>query len=121
MHTACSINKVPIRLTKERWFHIAENHNDLAGLYDEVLSTIENPDFILKGYGDALIGVREVKERQYLNVVYKEIAGKDGFVITAYRTSKIKKEALNGVERGVVAKNHRWNNCRRYRRCRGIG
>jgi len=83
MHIAYSINKVPIRLTEERWFHIVENHNDLAGFYDEVLSTIENPDFILRGYRDAIIGVRKLEGKHCLNVVYREVFGGDGFVITA--------------------------------------
>jgi len=89
MHIAYSINKVPIRITEERWFHIVENHNDLAGLYDEILSTIENPDFIVRGYRDATIGVRQLREKHYLNVVYKEITAENGFIITAYRTSRI--------------------------------
>jgi len=94
MHIAYSVNKVPIRLTEERWFHIVENHNDLAGFYDEVLFTIENPDFILSSYGDAIIGVRQVKEKHYLNVIYKEISVQDGFIITAYRSSRINEEAI---------------------------
>jgi len=94
VHIAYSINEVPIRLTEERWFHIVENHNDLAGLYDEVLSTIENPDLILKGYSDALVGVRQMKEGYYLSVVYKEVTANDGFIITAYRTSKIEKDGV---------------------------
>jgi hypothetical protein len=35
----------------ERWHHIVENHDDLAGYYDDVLITVEDPDFILRGYG----------------------------------------------------------------------
>ena len=46
MDVAFSRNGVPIRLTDERWFHIVENHDDLAGYYDEVLQTIEDPDLI---------------------------------------------------------------------------
>ena len=94
MHIAYSLNKVAIRLTEERWFHIVENRNDLACLYDEVLSTVENPDLILRGYRDALIGIREMKEGYYLSVVYKEISANDGFIITAYRTSKIGEEEI---------------------------
>ena len=30
---------------------IVENHDDLAGYYDEVLLAVEDPDFILRGYG----------------------------------------------------------------------
>ena len=46
---AYSINDVPIRLTYERWFHITENHDDLASYYFEVLEAIENPEFIIRG------------------------------------------------------------------------
>jgi len=36
VNIAKSKNNVPIRLTEERWFHIVENHDELAGYYDEV-------------------------------------------------------------------------------------
>ncbi len=35
-----SVNHVKIRLTSERWSHIVENHNDMAGYYYDVLETI---------------------------------------------------------------------------------
>jgi hypothetical protein len=47
---AYPVNDVPIRLTAERWYHIVENHDDLAGHYDNVLSVVENPDVVLRGY-----------------------------------------------------------------------
>ena len=91
-----SKNGVPIRLTAERWLHIIENHDDLAGYYDEVLNTIEEPDYIIKGYKDAIMALKEVKKDKFLAVIYKEITKKDGFVITSYFTGKIKleKEAI---------------------------
>ena len=58
MDLVISKGEVSIRLTEERWFHIVENHDDLAGYYDQVLDTVENPDFILTGYSGALIAVR---------------------------------------------------------------
>ena len=87
---AYSKNNVPIRLTEERWFHIVENHDDMAGYYDWVLDGIENPDYIIKGYRNALIALKKVKKGKFLAVVYKEIGVKDGFVLTAYFTRKIK-------------------------------
>jgi len=92
MEIAKSKNGVPIRLTEERWVHIVENHDDLAGYYDEVLICVEDPDFIIKGYGDALIALRKKDERKFLAVVYKELSESDGFIITAFFTSKIKLE-----------------------------
>jgi len=56
--TAVSKNGVPIRLTEERWFHIVENHDELAGLSDEVLLTVEDPDYIVRGWIDELLAVK---------------------------------------------------------------
>ncbi|MHB1646537.1 MAG: hypothetical protein ACYCSW_08530 [bacterium] len=57
------------------------------------MDTIENPDFIIKGYKDALIALKQQSSnKKYLAVVYKEIGENDGFVITAYFTSKFKLE-----------------------------
>jgi hypothetical protein len=94
MDVAFSRNGVPIRLTDERWFHIVENHDDLAGYYDEVLETIEDPDLILRGRGGALIAVKVLSRRKYLAVIYKELNRKDGFVITAYFTSQISRRLI---------------------------
>lgn len=55
MDLALSVEGVPIRLTTERWFHIVENHDDMAGYYDDVLEVIENPDLVLGGYGGSRI------------------------------------------------------------------
>ena len=86
-----SINKVPIRLTDERWRHIVENHDDMAGYYDDVLKTVEDADYIIKGYGDANIALQKVKKEKFLAVIFKEFKY-DGFIITAYFTKKIKLE-----------------------------
>ncbi len=89
MDIAYSIARVPIRLTHERWFHIVENHDDMAGYYDDVLAVIEDPEFVLRGYGGALTAARGYGRNRYLMVIYKELAADDGFVITAYFTSKL--------------------------------
>lgn len=57
MDTAEAISGVPIRLTAERWFHIVENHDDLAGYYDDVLDTIESPETILPGHRGSFIAI----------------------------------------------------------------
>ncbi len=88
---AKSINDIPIRLTDERWRHITDNHDDVAGYYDDVLKTIEEPDYIIKGYRDALVALKQI-EGKFLAVIYKEVSSDDGFIITAYFTSRIKLE-----------------------------
>lgn len=86
-----SKNNVLIRLTEERWRHIVENHDDLAGYYDEVLGSIEEPNYIIQGYGEAIVALKEFERGKFLAVVYKEFKT-DGFIITAYFSSKIKLE-----------------------------
>ncbi|MCL6494354.1 MAG: hypothetical protein K6T54_06175 [Ignavibacterium sp.] len=88
MEIVISINKVPIRLTSERWIHIIENHDDLAGYRDDVLSAVEEPDYLIAGYNEAKIALKKM-ERKFLAVIYKEINFNDGFIITAFFTSKI--------------------------------
>ena len=84
MDRAISINGIPIRLTHERWYHIIENHDDLASYFFDVLETIENPEFVVRGTQGALKAVRNMGKNKWLTVVYREVTKKDGFVITAY-------------------------------------
>ena len=85
---AISVDGVPIRLTQERWFHIVENHNDLAGYADDVLDAVEQPEVIVRGYNKSLIAVRGYGHQRYLQVVYRQLSGNDGFIVTAYFSSK---------------------------------
>ena len=89
LDTARSKNGVLIRLTDERWAHITEEHSELAGLRLEVIETIENPSRILMGGKDELLAVRKLSGGKHLVVVYRELQS-DGFVITAFLTSKTK-------------------------------
>ena len=94
MDIAYSIANVPIRLTHERWFHIVENHDELSGYYDDVLAVIEDPELVLSGYRGSLIAARGYGRNRYLMVVYKELSRGDGFVITAYFTSKLERKRV---------------------------
>lgn len=89
MDRVVSRNGVPIRLTEERWFHIVENHDDLAGHYEDVLGTVEDPEVILQGDAGAFVAARRVAGRRHLAVVYKELTADDGFVVTAYFTRRL--------------------------------
>jgi len=94
MDRAVSRGGVPIRLTEERWFHIVENHDDLAGYYDEVLDTVENPDMIIQGDEGALVAAKRMAPRRHLAVVYKELTADDGFVVTAYFTRRLARRTV---------------------------
>ena len=85
---AYSVNGVPIRLTYERWFHITENHDDLASYYFEVLEAVEKPEFITRGNKGSLKATKNMGRNKWLVVVYREISKEDGFVITAYFLDK---------------------------------
>lgn len=89
IETVLSQNKVPIRLTDERWTHITEEHCELAGMRFEVLETIENPSRILAGGEEELLAVQEIEKGKFLVAVYRELTN-DGFIITAFLTRRIK-------------------------------
>ena len=59
-------NSVPIRLTEEKWFHITEEHSEMAGYYFEVLETVEEPEAIYKGKAREGIVVREIDKGNML-------------------------------------------------------
>lgn len=89
MDIATSVNGVPIRLTDERWSHIVNARDDIAGYYDDCLRVVEEPDLILAGYRGSLKAVKGFGRNRYLVVVYRELSQEDGFIITAYFVSRI--------------------------------
>ena len=90
MDIVISKNRVPIRLTDERWVHITEEHSEMAGYYFEILETIENPEVIYKGMEGEFIAVKEIEKSKYIVVIYKETSKEDGFVITSFLTKRKK-------------------------------
>lgn len=88
MGIVISKNNVPIRLPDERWFHITEEHSEMAGYYFEVLEAIEEPEAIYEGKTEELLAVRSIEEGKYIVVIYRELSKEDGFVITAFLTKQ---------------------------------
>ncbi len=88
MDAVSSVNGVPIRLTYERWMHIVEARDELAGRADEVLAVVESPDWATRGYRGSLVAWKGYSRTGYLAVIYKEISEVDGFIITAFFTKK---------------------------------
>ena len=90
-----SVNNVPIRLTDERWEHILDSHPEIShGDLDTILDAIENPEYILPGYGGTLVAVVVLGKSSYLHVVYKEVSKDDGFIITAGIRPKLNKKKI---------------------------
>jgi len=96
VEVAYSKNGVPIRLSSERWLHIVENHDDLAGYQERILETVSDPDAIARGKSGELLALKKMGDRT-LVVVYKELARDDGFVVTAFFTSQPERIQRRGV------------------------
>lgn len=88
MLSAISRAGVPIRLTDERWAHIAEEHCELAGMREEVIAAVSEADRVLAGSLGELLALRTMEDGKALVVVYRETAADDGFVITAFLTRR---------------------------------
>ncbi len=87
--TAVSRHGVLIRLTDERWAHIVEEHAELAGMREELLETISEAQRVLAGRHGELLAVRALESDRTLVVVYRETSTADGFVITAFMTTRL--------------------------------
>ena len=87
-----SRNGVNIRLTDERWGHIGRRHPEMGIQRERVIETVSQPDLIQEGDEGALMAVRRYPEtpltEKFWVVAYREDSPEDGFVITAYFTSR---------------------------------
>lgn len=99
--TLISKRGVPVRLTHERWSHIVESHDYLAGHLDLVVETVGDPDCVVTGVKGELLAVKRYDQTaigvKHIVVAYKE-QEHDGFVITAFMTSKIDKLLKRGIQ-----------------------
>jgi hypothetical protein len=86
-----SKNKVVIRLTEERWTHILTGHPEMKELKDAVLETVRKPERIFAGEKNEYLAMKDFDGRKKLVVIYSEVNPADGFIITAYITSRIQK------------------------------
>jgi hypothetical protein len=95
MITVYSTNRIPIRLTNDRWEHIVRRHPEMQNQVEKIKETILNPYSILEGDYGELLAVRYYNKtpltEKYLIVVYKEISDNDGFVLTTYFTRELSK------------------------------
>ena len=88
-----SRNGVPLRLTKERWGHIALRHPEMRTQKVRVIETVTEPDRVLEGDEGCLMATRLYSRtpltRKYLVVVYREVQEGDGFIVTAYLARRL--------------------------------
>ncbi|MFB6357151.1 MAG: hypothetical protein ABEJ65_11630 [bacterium] len=83
-----SIHDVPIRLTEERWQHITTSHPEMAEYYHDILKTVDSPKQVFKGENGTIVALRKIESNHHIVVIYKEVSSDDGFIITAFITSK---------------------------------
>ncbi len=88
-----SKNNVNVRLTEERWFHIAEYHRELMNFQLEILLTIAEPDRVYRSPTGMEPNFAAIKVfdrladfglAKNLTVHYKEQPGSSGFILTAF-------------------------------------
>ncbi len=83
---------VPIRLTPERFGHIAARHPEMADQQDRILETVNQPDYLQEGDSGTLIAVKSYPKtprfQKSCAVVYRELSNSGGFVVTAYFTGR---------------------------------
>ena len=96
---AFSVRGVPIRLTKERMAPIVKGHPELMNKENEILQIINAPEIVFQGDSGSLLAIKKfhktpVTENKYLVVAYKESSESDGFVLTAYYSSDLKRRLI---------------------------
>lgn len=96
--SARSINGKEIRLTFRQWAHIIESHDYMAGNLERIMETVGAPDCAVNGIRGEVITLRHYEKtnisEKHCVVVYKE---DDGFVITAFFTSRPETITKRGV------------------------
>src|SRR5690242_20627802 len=90
LQTVVSVNGNTIRVTTHQWSHIIEAHDYMAGNLDKIIETIAEPSRIMSGTQGESLAMRDYEStnitRKTAVVVYRDEP--DGFVITAYFTSR---------------------------------
>ena len=87
----CALGKI-IRTTKEYWQYISKvKHADLENKIEEVLKTLSKPNEIRQGHENEIYIYYRKYQTQWICVVTRVLNG-DGFIITAYLTSKNKRK-----------------------------
>lgn len=67
----------------------------MADYREELLLAVSDPEAVFEGRKGEFIAIRRIDLRKHIVVVYREIDPDDGFIITAWRTSKVAKMRRN--------------------------
>jgi hypothetical protein len=98
LQTVESVHGHTIRVTARQWGHITEAHDYMAGNLDKVLETLAEPSQVIEGKRGEYLALREYVRtsisRKTVVVIYRDEP--EGFVITAFFTSKPEKVLRKG-------------------------
>jgi hypothetical protein len=90
---ALSRDGATIRISKERWAHVASQHPEMADQQEQVVATVSDPDRLQAGDTGEILAIRWYERTpltsKFLVVAYRETDSRDGFVLTAYLTSRL--------------------------------
>lgn len=99
--TVNSKRGIPVRLTHERWSHIVESHDYMAGHLDLAVETLADPDYVVVGVKGEWLALKRYDRtavgQKHVVVAYREYE-RDGFVVTAFMTSKTDKLLKRGLQ-----------------------
>jgi len=99
--TVNSKRGVPVGLTHERWSHIVESHDYMAGYLDLVVETVANPDYVVVGVKNEWLALKRYDHTaigpKHVVIVYREHE-QDGFIVTAFMTSKADRLIKKGIQ-----------------------
>ncbi len=98
LQSTTSVNGHTIRVTYKQWAHVTENHDYMSGNLDKVLESIAEPGRIVRGETGESLALRDYAStnitRKTCVVIYRDEP--DGFLITAFLTSKPQKVEQKG-------------------------
>lgn len=98
LRTVTSVYGHSIRITARQWSHVIEAHDYMAGNLDKVVETLSEPTRIISAESGEALALRAYEStnitRKTAVVIYRD--EEDGFLITAYFTSKPEKTERKG-------------------------
>jgi hypothetical protein len=90
LHRVVSVFGHTIRITARQWSHVVESHDYMSGNLDKVLETLAEPTHIILGENGESLALRHYPKTNITSktavVIYRDV--EDGFLITAFLTSK---------------------------------
>jgi len=90
-----------LRLTRSSWKHITTEHPEMRPYLARILKAAQSPDLIAMGAKGELKAIKWFEDLhvgpKYIVAVYRKTDVKEGFIVTAYVTSDLRRTCKRGV------------------------